>query len=136
MFTPHHEATLLPTDLTCADYALGSDKIPSVNVSASKDKSGKIAVTLCNLNPNAAADVTCDLQGAKVSKISGRVLTAETIQAHNTFDKPEEVKPASFADFTASEGGFSVKLPAKSVVVLAVDQLIGHFAKDCRSVPA
>lgn len=121
MFTTHHDATLLPTDLTCGDYAFESNKIPGLSVSASRDKAGKIHVTLCNLNPNAAQDMTCELQRAKPGKISGRVLTAETIQAHNTFDKPETVKPASFSDFKMSEGGFSVKLPAKSVVVLELE---------------
>jgi len=122
MFTPHHDATLLPTKITCADYTFDSNKIPSVNVSASKDKTGKVHVTLCNLNPNSSVTLTTELQGAKVSKITGRVLTAETIQAHNTFDKPEVVKPTNFTDFKASGNGFSVNLPAKSVVVLAVEQ--------------
>jgi alpha-N-arabinofuranosidase len=121
MFTPHHDATLLPSELQCAAYIFGTNSLPSVSASASKGKDGKIAVTLCNLNPNTAADLTCELSGAKVSKITGRVLTAETMQAHNTFEKPEVVKPADFSDFKASVGGFSVKLPAKSVVVLSVE---------------
>jgi alpha-L-arabinofuranosidase len=121
MYTPHHDATLLPTELASADYTLGSEKISVVSASASKDKAGKIHVTLCNLNPNTAQDVTCDLPGAKAEKISGRVLTAETMQMHNTFDKPESVKPASFSDFKISAGGFNVKLPAKSVVALEIE---------------
>lgn len=121
MFTPHHDATLLPSELKCTDYTLGTNSIPTVNASASKTKDGKITITLCNLNPNTAADLTCDLQGAKASKITGRALTAATIQTHNTFDKPEAVKPISFTDFKLSSSGFSVKLPAKSVVVLHVE---------------
>ena len=121
MYTAHHDATLLPSELTSADYAFGSEKIPAVSVSASKDKTGKINVTLCNLNPNAAAELTCELQGAKASKVSGRVLTAETMQVHNTFDKPDAVKPAEFSDFKLTAGGFTTKLPAKSVVLLALE---------------
>jgi len=121
MYTPHHDATLLPSELKCADYKFGDNSIPSVSASASKGKDGKINVTLCNLNPNAAADLTCDLQGAKAATINGRILTAETIQSHNTFDKPQVVKPASFSDFKVSAGGFTVKLPAKSVVALVVE---------------
>lgn len=118
MYTVHHDATLLPADLTCADYALGSDKVPGLSVSASRDKAGVIHVSLCNLNPNAAAEVSCELQGTKRQNISGRVLTADAMQAHNTFDKPETVKPAAFSDCRVTEGGFTAKLPAKSVVVL------------------
>jgi alpha-N-arabinofuranosidase len=121
MFTPHHDATLLPSELTCADYSFGTGKIPSLSVSASKDQAGKINVTLCNLNPNAVAELTCDLQGAKASKISGRVLTSETMQAHNTFEKADVVKPTEFSDFKLTASGFTVKLPAKSVVTLALE---------------
>jgi alpha-N-arabinofuranosidase len=118
MFTPHQDATLLPVELQCADYAMGAEKIPGLNASVSRDKAGTIHASLCNLNPNAAAELACDLQGAKAQSISGRVLTAETMQAHNTFDKPEAVQPATFAGCKLTQGGFSARLPAKSVVVL------------------
>jgi alpha-N-arabinofuranosidase len=121
MFTPHHDATLLPSELKCAAYTFGSNSIPSLSASASKGKDGKITISLCNLNPNAAVELPCELQGAKVAKITGRVLTAETMQAHNTFDKLEAVKPAGFSDFQMNESGFTVKLPAKSVVVLSIE---------------
>jgi alpha-N-arabinofuranosidase len=121
MYSVHHDATLLPTELQSADYSFGPDKIPAVSVSASKDKAGKVHVTLCNLSPNAATEVTCALQGAKTGKISGRVLTAPTIQAHNTFANPETVKPSDFSGFNVQEGGFSVTLPAKSVVALEIE---------------
>ena len=42
MFVPHHEATMLPTQLTCGDYRFGEDKIAAMNASASIDKNGKI----------------------------------------------------------------------------------------------
>jgi alpha-N-arabinofuranosidase len=121
MFTAHHDATLLPTDLTCADYAFESNKIPGLSASASRDQAGRIHVTLCNLNPNSGAELACELSGAKVQKISGRILTADDMRTHNTFDQPERVKPASFTDTKLTERGFSVKLPAKSVVVLELE---------------
>jgi alpha-L-arabinofuranosidase len=43
------------------------------------------------------------------------------MRAHNTFDKPEQVNPTSFADAKLTDGGFSAKLPAKSVVVLELE---------------
>ena len=118
MCTVHHDATLLPSDLVCEDYALGDDRIPGLSVSASRGAGGVIHVTLCNLNPGAPAELTCDLQGAKPRSVSGRVLTAEIMQAHNTFDKPEAVKPAGFAACKITAGGFTARLPAKSVVLL------------------
>ena len=120
MFAAHQDAIFLPSELQCADYAMSGDKIPSLSVSVSRDLSGRIHVTLCNLNPNQPAELACELAGAKASAISGRVLTALEITAHNTFDKPETVKPAEFTAFKVTDTGFSTTLPAKSVVVLEV----------------
>ena len=121
MYTVHHDATLLPSELKSADYAVGGRKIPDVSASASRDKSGKIHVTLCNLNPNQSAEVDCELQGAKANRLAGRVLTAPEMNAHNTFDQPESVKPADFSAFKTTPAGFTATLPSKSVVVLTVE---------------
>jgi alpha-L-arabinofuranosidase len=121
MYTVHHDAKLLPSDLQSADYDFNGRKIPAVSVSASRDRAGKIHVTLCNLNPNQPANVSCELQGANARKISGRVLTAPQMNAHNTFDHPDNVKPAEFDAFRVTNNGFDATLPSKSVVVLEVD---------------
>lgn len=121
MYAVQHDATLLPVDLSSADYAPGSTRIPDVSVSASKDKAGKIHVTLCNLNPIQPASVSCALKGAKAVKISGSVLTSTTMNAHNTFDNPDAVKPTAFNEFKLTDQGFDTTLPAKSVVALEVE---------------
>jgi len=121
MYKVHHDATMLPMDLECADYQFGGGKVPAIDVSASKDKSGKIHISLCNLDPTNPADVTCKLLGIETVKVSGRVLTADDMTAHNTFDTSEAVKPAAFDDFTLRGDMLTVKLPAKSVVVLEIE---------------
>jgi alpha-N-arabinofuranosidase len=121
MYKVHHDATLLPVDIECADYQFGDEKVPAIDVSASKDKSGKIHVSFCNLDPSNPADVICKLLGAEPANVSGRVLTADDMTAHNTFDKPETVKPAVFNDFSLNDDMLTVKLPAKSVAVLEIE---------------
>jgi alpha-N-arabinofuranosidase len=121
MDTVHHDATLLPSELQSVDYAFGDKTIPAVSASASRDRAGKIHVTLCNLNPNQPAEVAVDLQGAKAQSISGQVLTAPEMNAHNTFDQPDNVKPAEFNAFKVTNNGFVTTLPAKSVVALEVE---------------
>jgi alpha-N-arabinofuranosidase len=120
MYTVHHDAKLLPTDVQTPDYVSGSDKIPTVNVSASQ-KENKIHLSLCNLNANSPAEVTCELRGAKAKSISGRVLTASEITGHNTFEHPDSVHPKDFHAYKTTETGFSATLPAKSIVVLEVE---------------
>ncbi len=121
MDTVHHDATLLPSELQCVDYVFGDKAIPALSASASRDQAGKIHVTLCNLNPNQSIDLPCELPGARAGKISGRVLTAPEMTAHNTFDHPDNVKPDEFKAFKLTATGFAVTLPAKSVVVLEVE---------------
>jgi len=49
------------------------------------------------------------------------VLTADRMQAHNTFDHPDAVKPAEFSEFSLNGSVLNVKLPARSVVRLTVE---------------
>ena len=121
MYTVHQDARLLPIDLQSADYPSGADKIPQVNASASRDQSGRIHITLCNLNPAVEAEISCEVQGARARKLSGRILTAPDMTAHNTFDQPEAVKPADFTAFHTSPNGFVASLPARSVVVFDIE---------------
>ena len=121
LYRVHHDATLLPTELTGPEYAFESDKLPAMNVSASRDGSGKIHVSLVNIDPHNAVEVKAQLQGFAAKRISGQVLTAGEITAHNTFDKPGLVEPAAFNGAKVTEGGFTATLPAKSVVVLEIE---------------
>jgi len=120
LYKAHHDATLLATDLECEDYRFDDNEIPGLNVSASKDKSGKIHISICNLNPNEDAKLTCEIRGAETGKISGQILTAEKITSHNTFKKPEVVKPSDFKSFDKTKEGFKATIPAKSIVVLEI----------------
>ncbi len=118
MFTPHHDARLLPVELQTADYLMGAEKIPCVNVSASRDREGRIHVSLCNLNPHLPARVSCGLRGAQPASFGGRVLTAPQITSHNTFENPEAVKPVAFTDIQKTDAGFTAVLPPRSVVMI------------------
>ncbi|MBN2105011.1 alpha-N-arabinofuranosidase [bacterium] len=121
MYKMHHDATLLTTDLKCENYVFEDKSLPSLNVSASKDTLGKVHISLCNINPNRPADLHCEVQGMTVKKATGRVLTAPEINSHNTFEKPEMVKPAPFKDMKIDGSILTMTLPAKSVVVLEIE---------------
>ncbi len=118
MFLPHQDATLLPSELTCEDYAFDGRKISGLNVSVSRDPAGAVHVSLCNLNPTRPARLRCDLQGATPKSVSGRVLTAADMTAHNTFDHPDTLKPEPFEKVEIAGNGFTTTLPPKSVVML------------------
>ena len=120
MYAVHHDATMLPVELQTSDYRYRDDKVQSISVSASKDDSGVIHISFCNLNPNKAEEVRCALERAEPKSVSGRVLTAKDMTAHNTFKDPDVVKPAKFSDFKLDGNILTTTLPSKSVVVLEI----------------
>jgi alpha-N-arabinofuranosidase len=123
MFNVHQGATLLPSNLICEPYKLGNEQIPAISSSASVDKSGKIHVTISNLNPTKEIKLEINLSGKGFSKInSGSVLTASAFTAVNSFDKPETVVPVAFKNAKKlSDNKLEVSIPSKSVVVLELE---------------
>jgi alpha-N-arabinofuranosidase len=120
MYKVHQDATFLPLHLQCDDYTFDGDAFPAVSASASRDQAGHVHVTLCNLNPNTDLDVTCELRGMPFSTVTGQVLTAQEMNAHNTFAQPNVVHPAVFDGAQLKGEKLMIRLPAKSVVALAI----------------
>lgn len=118
MYSVHHDATMLPLDLKCGDYNFGSEKLPAISASASKDQQGLTHLSLVNIDATKAQEVSVDIRGAKFSSVTGRILTSPKIQDFNTFDQPDNVKPAAFKEATLSASTLKIKLPPHSVVVL------------------
>lgn len=125
MYKVHQGATSLPLTLSTPGYAHDGKDIPAASVTASRDKDGRIHVSLVNTNPNAPMIVRCEIAGAPAAsapkKVSGRVLTAPAVNSVNTFDAPNTVRPEIFRDAKFDGGVLTVTLPAKSVVTLALE---------------
>ncbi|MBN1218368.1 MAG: alpha-N-arabinofuranosidase [Anaerolineae bacterium] len=121
MYKGHQGATLLLVDINCGLYEHNGESIPAISASASRDETGKVHLSLCNLNPTRAMSLVCELRGMEPARAIGRVLTAEAINTHNAFDQPEAVKPVAFDGMTLASNTLQLNLPAKSVVVLEVE---------------
>ena len=91
--------------------------MPSVSVTAARDTAGKLHLGLVNLDPKREATVTLNTAGAEVKSATGRILTAKAMDAHNTFDAPQAVKPAPISA-KRSGGKLVLRLPPKSVAVV------------------
>ncbi|MBN2613507.1 MAG: alpha-N-arabinofuranosidase, partial [Bacteroidales bacterium] len=118
MYKVHHDAALIPLSFLSPDYMLGDRKIPAISASASRNKSGVVHVTLSNADPKNAQSVSFEIRGASASSATGKVLTANDLNAHNTFESPDAVKTVDFKDMKISKNTLTVKLPAKSVVMI------------------
>jgi len=121
MFKVHQGARFLPCDINCTPYQNGSESLPAISASASKDKSGKIHISICNLNPESPAELACAFEGFQAKKVTGRILTAEVMNAHNTFEKPDVVRPVEFKGMKTEDSKILATIPPKSVVVLEIE---------------
>jgi alpha-N-arabinofuranosidase len=121
MYKVHQDATLLPINVVCEDYALDGMTLPGVSASASKDNAGKIHISLCNLNPNNQVEVNVELRGAdKLTKVKGEIITAPAMNDYNDFGKPEKVNIKTFSGYQLDNHVLKVSLPSKSVVTLEI----------------
>lgn len=120
MHIPFQGATSLPSEIKGLPmYKHGDESVPGISASAAKGKDGKIWLSLANLNPNKASSLTIDT-GTKIKGAKGQILTADKMDAHNTFDKPNTVKPEKYSA-KAKDGKLVLDLPAKSVVVVELN---------------
>jgi alpha-N-arabinofuranosidase len=121
MFKVHQGGTSLPVELQSPDYAFGSEKIPMLSASATRAADGSaVHLSLANSSPTQAATLTVKLAGLAPKTSVGRILTAPAMNAHNTFAAPSAVQPAAFTGATLKGDTLELRLPAKSVVVLAL----------------
>jgi alpha-N-arabinofuranosidase len=120
MYRPFRGATDLALDLQTPDYRFGADAVPALSASAAREADGAIVMALVNLDPRRPAHVDVGGLGTQARSVRGFVLTADAMDAHNTFDHPGTIKPAAFQGARFAGGQLSVDLPAKSVVVIEV----------------
>src|ERR1700682_3452710 len=118
MYKVHQGATSIPIDLSAPEYKVDQASVPSVSASASRDKDEKLHLSIVNLDPNRSAEITTKVAGSKVIDISGEVLTASTMNAMNTFDNPNAVKPTPFSGYQFQDSQVILRIPPKSVVML------------------
>ena len=139
MYKVHQDATLLPASLETPDYEFGEQQdgpaqrssqsqdseyngnsLPMISTSASKSADGVIHVSIVNIDPHNGNNFTIEVRGADISSVSGRILTAEQINSHNTFEDPDHVKPAEFKDVSLRREVIQANIPPKSIVVLEI----------------
>ena len=118
LYKVHQEATMLPVKLTSAKYAMNGREIDAVSVSASRDASGKIHITLVNVDPNREQPVECDLGNVVVKNVTGKILTSSKINDCNTFENPNTVAVKDFKGTKLNKDILNIQLPSKSVVML------------------
>ena len=93
--------------------------MPEVSVTASKDASGKLHVSIANPVVDKAQTLVLSFDDLNPKNVTGEVLAAPTIQSYNDFGKEPAVAPKPFTAFKKNGKTLTVTVPAASVVSLA-----------------
>jgi alpha-N-arabinofuranosidase len=117
MYVPFHGATEVPVSFDAGTYSYGDFRLPKIDAVAARDSSGRLWLALVNVDPNRPERIAAAIDGANVRSASGQVLTAATVDAHNSFEHPGEVVPRPFSGRT-SDGQLLFDLPPKSIAVV------------------
>ncbi|WP_237052776.1 alpha-N-arabinofuranosidase [Marilutibacter chinensis] len=113
MYKPFRGATPLKATLETPRWREGDIELPAVDASVARTADGRVVLALANLDPRRSARVRTNLSGA----VQGRILTADAIDAHNTFARPDVLVPTPYS--AGGEGeALTLELPAKSIVVV------------------
>ncbi len=118
MYNVHQDATLIPVSVNSPNYVYGTDSLPAITVSASKDKNGVVHVSLTNIDPVKTNDISLDLDGTAFKTVTGRILSSGRLQDYNSFTNPDKIKPVAFNGAALKAGALQVKMPPAAVVML------------------
>lgn len=120
MYAVHQDAMMVPMDVQSEQYEYGDYHVPAISASASIDENGKLHITLSNANPQKNIVVKVRVNGMKAASVQGRVLEGKTMNAHNTFEKPNVVTPKPFTGAKVTGEELEITMPKMSVVVVEV----------------
>jgi alpha-N-arabinofuranosidase len=120
LYKVHQDALMVPTTVESNNYSYKDNRIPAINCSASLDKEEKIHISVCNLNPMAVSKVLFDITGYKAQNITAQILTADKMDAHNTFENSNNVTIKNFKGFKLDGNQLKTDLPPMSVTVFEI----------------
>ena len=145
MYTPFQEATFLPVDLPTETIQVskayfkekerlrvgdgtsgmgakdaGYRPCPMLSASAAKTTDGSLVLAITNVSLDKDQTIDFQLAGYQAKTVSGEILTSKKVDDFNDFQHPEVVSPKAFKDAKLKKDVVTVKVPAKSIVVLNI----------------
>jgi len=121
MYKVHQDAKYLPIKLASPDYVVDGKKIAAINVSASQDASGKVHISLVNLDLHNDITISTSLKDIQWKTVTGQILTSANITDINTFQHPDKLHLAAFKGGSKDGDNLVVVMPAKSAVTLELE---------------
>jgi alpha-N-arabinofuranosidase len=134
MYTPFQEATYLPVDLPTETIQVskayfkekegakdaGYRPCPMLSASAAKTTDGSLVLAITNVSLDKDQTIDFNFAGFNAKQVSGRILTSKNVADFNDFQHPDVVSPKAYNDAKLKKGILTVKVPAKSIIVLTL----------------
>jgi alpha-N-arabinofuranosidase len=121
MYKVHQDAYLTPSTLECDNYTYGKESVSALSLSSSINKSGKMHISVCNLDANEAKTLTCNIKGYKSTKGSGQIITSKNLNEYNSFENPNALTLQPFSAFKINNNQLVIEMPPHSVVTIELD---------------
>jgi alpha-N-arabinofuranosidase len=123
MYQYHQDSELLDSFLETEAVGPEDDyTVPALQESVSMSGDGRVHVTLNNLSVTDSYEIDAVFTEAAVKSVKGTLLSNE-MDAHNTFEEPDKVKPAQFTKCAVTDKGIAFTIPACSVLQLELELL-------------
>ncbi len=121
MYKNHQESTMVESYIESKNIGIEKENmVPNLQESTSMDEEGKINITINNLSVSENYDIEGIIVDKEVKTVKATILTNK-MEAHNTFDEPENVKPEEFTNFTITDKGLNFTIPACSVLSFIIE---------------
>jgi alpha-N-arabinofuranosidase len=91
-----------------------------LSASAAKTVDGSLVLAVTNVSLDKDQTIDFQIDGYQAKSISGRILTSKNVADFNDFQHPALVAPKAYTDAKLAKGVLTVKVPAKSIIVLTV----------------
>ena len=91
-----------------------------LSASAAKTTDGSIVLAVTNVSLDQDQTIDFAIDGFNAKSVSGRILTSKNVADYNDFQHPNVVAPADYKDAKTAKGVVTVKVPAKSIIVLNI----------------
>jgi alpha-N-arabinofuranosidase len=134
MYTPFQEATYLPVDLESETVQCSKEYFkekantadnttrpcPLLSASAAKTTDGSLVLAITNVSLDKDQTIDFAIDGFAAKTVSGRILTSKKADDYNDFNNPNVVAPKEYKDAKLKKGILTLKVPAKSIIVLNI----------------
>lgn len=119
LYVPFQNSTSLGINYYAGYYQVDDINLPRLDAIAARGEDGRILIAVTNIDPNNPADIELSLKDYLIDGAEAEALYASSIDAINTFEKPENVSPET-VELTVTGSKVLLTIQPQSVNVISI----------------